>query len=156
MPQTGLGVVVEPFSKGPSTSPCCSEQPNPNLHIEASHRMCNTVLYHSQSQEKFKLRHWLKSDCHLMNGWILPIGRVASGRVCAHTAKQGFFKALALRVDAFYKSKCTSVCVSVCPSVHFWGTFLFGSVLKSPNKKKMFFWQILPYKTRWKPRFPMD
>ena len=33
------------------------------------------------------------------------------------------FKALALWADAFYKSKCPSVClcvcVSVCPSVHF-------------------------------------
>ena len=36
------------------------------------------------------------------------------------------FKALALWADAFYKSKCQSVClcvrVSVCVSVHFWGT----------------------------------
>ena len=36
------------------------------------------------------------------------------------------------------------------------GTFLFGSGLKSPNKKNRFFWLILPYKTRWKPRFPID
>ena len=35
------------------------------------------------------------------------------------------------------------------------GTFLFGSGLKSP-KKKRFYWLILPYKTRWKPRFLMD
>ena len=33
---------------------------------------------------------------------------------------------------------------------------LFGSCLKSPRKKKKFFWLILPYKTWWKPRFPMD
>ena len=35
-------------------------------------------------------------------------------------------------------------------------TFLLGSGLKSPHKKKVFFWLILPYKTWWKPRFPMD
>ena len=34
----------------------------------------------------------------------------------------GLFKASALWADAFYKSKCPSVCVSVCPCVHFWGT----------------------------------
>ena len=33
------------------------------------------------------------------------------------------FKASALWADAFYKSKCPSVCLSVCPSVHFWGSF---------------------------------
>ena len=38
---------------------------------------------------------------------------------------------------------------------HIW-TFLFGSGLKSPRKKKCFFLLILPYKTWWKPRFPMD
>ena len=32
------------------------------------------------------------------------------------------FKASAPWADAFYKSKCPSVRVSVCPSVHFWGT----------------------------------
>ena len=35
-------------------------------------------------------------------------------------------------------------------------TFMFGCGLKSPNKKNCFFWLILPYKTWWKPRFPMD
>ena len=35
-------------------------------------------------------------------------------------------------------------------------TFLFGSGLKSPRKKKFVFLLILPYKTCWKPRFPMD
>ena len=35
-------------------------------------------------------------------------------------------------------------------------TFLFGSGLKSPRKKKFIFLLILPYKTWWKPRFPMD
>ena len=35
-------------------------------------------------------------------------------------------------------------------------TFLFGSGLKFPNRNKCFFWLILPYKTRCKPRFPMD
>ena len=34
-------------------------------------------------------------------------------------------------------------------------TFLFGSGLKLPRKKS-FFLLILPYKTWWKPRFPMD
>ena len=38
---------------------------------------------------------------------------------------------------------------------HIW-TFLFGSGLKSPRKKKFVFLLILPYKTWWKPRFPMD
>ena len=38
---------------------------------------------------------------------------------------------------------------------HIW-TFLFGSGLKSPRKKKLVFLLILPYKTWWKPRFPMD
>ena len=102
-----------------------------------------------------------------------------------------FFKASALWADAFYKSKCPSVCLwSVrvftfeLPFKHlfaptFWSrmskifrdseslgksigkkwsqieTFLFGSGLKLP-KKKSFFWLILPYKTWWKPRFPMD
>ena len=32
------------------------------------------------------------------------------------------FKASALWADAFYKSKCPSVRLSVCLSVHFWGT----------------------------------
>ena len=36
-------------------------------------------------------------------------------------------------------------------------TFLFVSSLKLPRKKKVFFCVlILPYKTWWKPRFPMD
>ena len=35
-------------------------------------------------------------------------------------------------------------------------SFLFGSGLKSPRKKKLVFLLILPYKTWWKPRFPMD
>ena len=35
-------------------------------------------------------------------------------------------------------------------------TFLFGSGLKARPKKKLFFLLILPYKTCWKPRFPMD
>ena len=35
-------------------------------------------------------------------------------------------------------------------------TFLFASGLKLPRKKKFFFVLILPYKTCWKPRFPMD
>ena len=35
-------------------------------------------------------------------------------------------------------------------------TFLFGSGLKSPRKKKFIFRLILFYKTWWKPRFPMD
>ena len=38
---------------------------------------------------------------------------------------------------------------------HIW-TFFFGSGLKSPRKKKFVFLLILPYKTWWKPRFPMD
>ena len=40
---------------------------------------------------------------------------------------------------------------------HIW-TFLFGSGLKSPRnrRKKFFFLLILPYKTWWKPSFPMD
>ena len=78
-------------------------------------------------------------------------------------------------------SVCPSVRLSVCPSVCLFtfevpsnGLFaptslgksngkkwsqiwyvLFGSGLKSPRKKK-FFLLILPYKTCWKPRFPMD
>ena len=35
-------------------------------------------------------------------------------------------------------------------------TFLCGKSLKSPRKKKIVFLLILPYKTCWKPRFPMD
>ena len=35
-------------------------------------------------------------------------------------------------------------------------TFLCGSGLKSPRQKKNVFLLILPYKTCWKPRFPMD
>ena len=35
-------------------------------------------------------------------------------------------------------------------------TFLFGSGLKLPRKKKVFFLLILPYKTWWKPHFQMD
>ena len=38
---------------------------------------------------------------------------------------------------------------------HIW-YFLFGSGLKSPRKKTVCFLLILPYKTWWKPRFPMD
>ena len=37
---------------------------------------------------------------------------------------------------------------------HIW-PFLFENCQKSPSKKK-FFLLILPYKTWWKPRFPMD
>ena len=35
-------------------------------------------------------------------------------------------------------------------------TFLCGSCLKSPRKNKLVFLLILPYKTCWKPPFPMD
>ena len=47
--------------------------------------------------------------------------------ICTHLLiKEALFKASALWVDAFYKSKCLSVCPSVspsvCVSVHFWGT----------------------------------
>ena len=45
-----------------------------------------------------------------------------------------FFKAWALCADAFYKSKCPSMCLSVC-------VFTFEVLLR-------------PYKTWWKPRFP--
>ena len=38
---------------------------------------------------------------------------------------------------------------------HIWA-FLFESCLQSPRKQKLFFLLILPYKTWWKPRFPMD
>ena len=38
---------------------------------------------------------------------------------------------------------------------HLW-TFLFESGLKLPRKKKFVFLLILPYKTWWKPRVPMD
>ena len=38
------------------------------------------------------------------------------------TFSEYFFKASALWANAFYKSKCPSVCVSVCVCVHFWGT----------------------------------
>ena len=34
--------------------------------------------------------------------------------------------------------------------------FLFGCGLKLPNKKKCIFLADFAYKTRWKPRFPMD
>ena len=34
--------------------------------------------------------------------------------------------------------------------------FLFESCLKIAAQKKLVFWLILPYKTWWKPRFPMD
>ena len=91
---------------------------------------------------------------------------------------QVIFKALALWADAFYKSKCSSVCLSVRPSVRLFtfgvpfkllfaptsgsrmskifrdseslgksagkkwsqnGTFWLESGLKSPRKKKLFF-----------------
>ena len=96
------------------------------------------------------------------------------------------FKASALWADAFYKSKCPSACPSVRPSVRVfkrlfaptsqsrmsyisrdseslgkrngkkWSQIGLEVVLKHPTKKLFFFWVILPYKTRWKPRFPMD
>ena len=110
----------------------------------------------------------------------------------------GIFKASALWADAFYKSKCPSVCpfvcLSNCPSVRqftfeipfkrlfappsqsrmsnifrdseslgksngkkwcqIW-TFLFENCLKS-SRNFYFFLYFLPYKTWWKPRFPMD
>ena len=46
------------------------------------------------------------------------------------------FKASALWADAFYKSKCPFVCVSVCSLI--W-TFFLENCLKSPRKKKVFF-----------------
>ena len=52
-----------------------------------------------------------------------------------------FFKASALWANASYKSKCMPVCVSIRLSV--W------------TKKYSFLWLILPYKTRWQPRFPV-
>ena len=106
------------------------------------------------------------------------------------------FKAWALWADAFYKSKCLSVCVSVCvfclsvcsllryrlnvflpplPKVgcpilleirNPWGKVLERSglrfehfclqIVKNRRANKSFFLLILPYKTWWKPRFPMD
>ena len=42
--------------------------------------------------------------------------------LCSKQFWRRIFKASALWADAFYKSKCPSVCVSVRVSVHFWGT----------------------------------
>ena len=54
----------------------------------------------------------------LLKGWILPIGGVAWGRVCACSLRSRLvFKASALWADAFYKSKCPYVYLSVCLSV---------------------------------------
>ena len=68
------------------------------------------------------------------------------------------FKASALWADAFYKSKCPSACpsvrMSVCLSVCSLLRYRLNVFL--PNKQKIIFLLILPYKTRWKPRFPMD
>ena len=108
---------------------------------------------------------------------------------------EDFFKASALWGDAFYKSKCPSVCVFVrvfvcvftfeVPFKRLFAptsqsrmsdilrdleslgksngkkwfqirTFLFKNCQKLPHKKKFFFLLILPYKTWWKPRFPVD
>ena len=103
------------------------------------------------------------------------------------------FKASALWANAFYKSKCPSVCqyvrlfvrLSVCSLLryHFnvflpplpevrcpifleirnpWGKVMERSGLRFEHsskiavQKKFVFLLILPYKTRWKPRFPMD
>ena len=85
------------------------------------------------------------------------------------------FKASALWADAFYKLKCPSVRVSVrlftfryrlnvfLPPLPEVGCPKFseirnpwGSGLKSLRKKSFLLLLILPYKTCWKPRFPMD
>ena len=41
------------------------------------------ILGDSKSQRTSKLNYWLKRETAiLMNGWILPIGKIALGRVC--------------------------------------------------------------------------
>ena len=110
---------------------------------------------------------------------------------------QNIFKASAFWADAFYKSKCPSVCLSVrlfvrvcvCSLLRYrLNVFLphfpksdvqyfleiqnplgkvkgrsglrfehfFLKIVKNCSAKKSFFLMILPYKTWWKPRFPMD
>ena len=105
--------------------------------------------------------------------------------ICLHQQQSYFslFKASALWADAFYKSKCPSVCLSVClfmcsllmyrlnfflppfPEVgrpiflemrNPWGKVLERSGQKSPYNFFVVFLLILPYKTWWKPRSPMD
>ena len=48
-------------------------------------RLCYTGLEHSESQRISKLNHWFeeKKNTIFLNGWILPIAGVASGRVYA-------------------------------------------------------------------------
>ena len=93
-----------------------------------------------------------------------------------------FSKASALWADAFYKSICPSVCLYICVNVFLhplpevgcpifleirnpWGKVMersgltfehFFGKLSKIAAQFFFFLLILPYKTWWKPRFPMD
>ena len=40
----------------------------------SANRKCCSDLGHSKWLRSSKLHQWLKSYCHLLNGWILPIG----------------------------------------------------------------------------------
>ena len=51
-------------------------------------KKCCTCLGHSKSQRISKLHHWLNVTAMLLNWMILPMGWVASGRVCDQPAQQ--------------------------------------------------------------------
>ena len=54
--------------------------------------LCRTVLGRSKSQSIYDSIIGSKVTVILLVWWILPIGGIASGRVCAQPAKQVYFR----------------------------------------------------------------
>ena len=127
------------------------------------------------------MKHWnvfptiLQTCWHMCYSWKIVGTTFRCHIACSSIpGRSPNFQSIGPGADAFYKSICPSVCLSVCPFVcslfpifleiwNPWGKvmerrglrFEHFSGIKLPNKK-IFFLLILPYKTRWKPRFPMD
>ena len=108
----------------------------PVLHCIALYysiaRYC-TLLYSLAAQTAIAVDFksaLMSNACVLSHTYYSLVGRIHQAMNQNWTVGLVIFKASALWADAFYKSKCPSVRLSVCPSVrvsvcvsvHFWGT----------------------------------
>ena len=99
---------------------------------------------------------------HRPSGPMLSIGRNVRPSVCVYVCSlrevpfNGLFAPTSRsRMSNIFRDSESLGKSSGKKWSHIW-KFLFGSGLKSPRIKKFYFLLILPYKTWWKPRFPMD
>ena len=93
----------------------------PSSHFSLSFKFFSLLTaMTSQQRSKWSCLKHLKSPLWQCFIRICCVNPVSGKFVQLHWAKLYFFQII--HPLAFYKSKCPSVYVSVCLSVHFWGT----------------------------------